>query len=360
MQPGLSLSHFRGKIMNRESEEKKSGQPAQPPSRRKIAVTTLLVLVVCAVAVAFFFWRRAQIYVRTDDAYVHGHIHSISSRVPGTISEVLVTDNESVVKDQLLVRLDPATFEAAVRDSEAALELARNEVAQMQAAVQVAEARLAHARATLNQAEVDLRRAEELARSGIASKEAHDKATTSKRVSEAAVRAAQEELQRARAALGSVEGMHPLVLKRQAELDEARLNLQYTEIRSPSEGYITRKSAEVGNRIQPGQPLMSVVPLDDIWIVANYKETQLERIKVGQPVEIEVDTYPGVKIKGRVESIMAGTGAVFSLFPPENATGNFVKVVQRVPVKIVLEDYPNPHVLRVGMSVVPTVDTTKD
>jgi membrane fusion protein (multidrug efflux system) len=103
---------------------------------------------------------------------------------------------------------------------------------------------------------------------------------------------------------------------------------------------------------------MSVVPLDDLWIVANYKETQLERVRVGQPVEIKVDTYPGLKLKGRVESIMAGTGAVFSLFPPENATGNFVKVVQRIPVKIALDELPNPHVLRVGMSVIPTIDTT--
>ncbi|MBI5115164.1 HlyD family secretion protein, partial [Candidatus Poribacteria bacterium] len=155
-------------------------------------------------------------------------------------------------------------------------------------------------------------------------------------------------------------GVHPLIMKRQAELDRARLNLSYTEIYAPVKGNVTRKTVEVGNNIDAGfPPLMMIVPLEGLTITANYKETQLKRVKVGQPVEIEVDTYPGVKLKGRVESIMAGTGAVFSLFPPENATGNFVKVVQRIPVKIVLEERANPDVLRVGMSVTPTIDTTR-
>jgi len=154
-------------------------------------------------------------------------------------------------------------------------------------------------------------------------------------------------------------GVHPLILQRQAQLEQATLNLEYTDVHAPVKGYITRKSAEVGNKVQPAQPLMSLVPLEDVWIEANYKETQLKRVKVGQPVEIDVDTYPGTKFKGRVQSIMAGTGAVFSLFPPENATGNFVKVVQRIPVKIVLDPTTDPnHVLRVGMSVRPIIDTT--
>ncbi|GAB4337111.1 MAG: HlyD family secretion protein [Candidatus Abyssubacteria bacterium] len=323
-------------------------------------MTILVVLVCMALVVTVYFWRRAQIYVSTDDAYVHGHIHVVSARVAGVVTEVLVDDNQQVEEGQLLVRLDPEPFEVSVRDAEAALELARNEVAQMRAAVEAAQARLALARATLHQAERDLTRAETLVRDGVASKEALDKALTNRDVAAAGVKAAQEELRRAQAALGTTgpDGVHPLIKKRQAELAQAKLNLSYTEIFSPARGHVTRKTVEVGNRIQPGQPLMSVVPLDDLWVVANYKETQLERVKVGQPVEIEVDTYPGLTLTGRVESIMAGTGAVFSLFPPENATGNFVKVVQRIPVKIVLDESSNPHVLRVGMSVVPTIDTT--
>jgi len=146
------------------------------------------------------------------------------------------------------------------------------------------------------------------------------------------------------------------ISQREAQVKAAELNRGYTRILSPADGYVTRKSVELGNQIQPAQPLMAVVPLDTIWVVANYKETQLEKVRPGQKVEIEVDTYPDKTFKGKVESIMAGTGAIFSLFPPENATGNYVKVVQRIPVKIVLEEGTDPnHVLRVGMSVQPTI-----
>ncbi|MBI4831143.1 MAG: HlyD family secretion protein [Candidatus Lindowbacteria bacterium] len=374
-----------------ENEEKATNQQRLMNPKR-VAVVILLLLAVVGVSVAYYFWHRSQIYVTTDDAHVNGHIHTISSRVSGTVAQVDAEDNQLVEQGQPLVKLDPATFEADVRDAEAALELARNEVAQMKAAVKAAAARLENAKAALKQTRIDLERAENLTKDGIAPREMLDKARTGYDAAAAGVRTANEELRRAQAALGDTiigerrkakgerdgaayaageagkrengekdkaEGVHPLILKRRAELEQVKLSLSYTEIYAPVKGNVTRKTVEVGNRIQPGQPLMMVVPLNDIWVVANYKETQLKRVKVGQPVEIEVDTYPGVKLNGRVESIMAGTGAVFSLFPPENATGNFVKVVQRIPVKIVLEETPNPHVLRVGMSVIPTIDTTK-
>jgi membrane fusion protein (multidrug efflux system) len=145
--------------------------------------------------------------------------------------------------------------------------------------------------------------------------------------------------------------------KRQA-LALASLMQGYTKIYAPSDGYITKKNVEVGNQVQGGQPLMALVPLHDVWIVANYKETQLTNVRPGQKVEIKVDMYPGKAFSGTVDSIMAGTGSVFSLFPPENATGNYVKVVQRIPVKIVFDAGQDPHhLLRPGMSVVPTVIT---
>jgi membrane fusion protein, multidrug efflux system len=146
------------------------------------------------------------------------------------------------------------------------------------------------------------------------------------------------------------------VKQKQEALEADRLKKSYTLIYAPSSGYVTKKSVEVGNQIQAGQPLMAIVPLADVWIIANYKETQLEGVKPGQKVVIEVDSYPGKKFSGKVESIMAGTGAAFSLFPPENATGNYVKVVQRVPVKIILDAGTDPNkLLRVGMSVEPTI-----
>jgi len=150
------------------------------------------------------------------------------------------------------------------------------------------------------------------------------------------------------------------IKQKEALLEAAQLNYGYTKIYAPADGYVTKKSVELGNQIQAGQPLMAVVDLTDIYVVANYKETQIERVKPGQKVKIKVDTYPGKVFDGKVESIMAGTGAVFSLFPPENATGNYVKVVQRIPVKIVLDKgADSEHVLRVGMSVVPTIIVEK-
>jgi membrane fusion protein (multidrug efflux system) len=347
-----------------EPDEKKPNSrnsDAQPKKSRRLAIAILAVLVIGGIAVTYYFWHKAQIFVSTDDAFVEGHIHFISSRVEGTVMNVAVESNQSVDEGQLLVELDRTPFEVAVRDAEAALELAVTEVNQLRARVTAAEARLSLSKATLEQAEVDLRRIQSLVNEAVAPQDDLDRAATAREVAAAGVKAAAEEVRRARAALGpaSKDEIHPLIKKRQAELDRDRLDLSYTSIYAPAAGYVTRKSVEVGNRIQPSQPLMSVVPLDDTWIVANYKETQMKRVRVGQPVEIDIDTYPGLKLEGRVESIMAGTGAVFSLFPPENATGNFVKVVQRIPVKIVLDEKPgSEHILRVGMSVITTIDTT--
>ena len=351
--------------MAKENDEKTGNSQSNnnQKTRKRFAVTILLLLVLAAISLTYYFWRQAQIYVTTDGAYVDGHIHMVSSRVPGTVDEVAVESNELVERGELLVELDPAIYELNVRDAEAVMEMARNDVDQLKAAVQAADAHLSHAKATLEQAELDLHRVQSLVKANVASKEELDKILTSREVAAAGVKAAIEELHKARAALGTApEGtIHPLIRKKQAELEQAKLNLSYTKICSPANGHVTRKSVEVGNRVQPGQPLLSIVPLDDVWVVANYKETQLSRVKAGQPVDITVDTYPGLKLKGKVESIMAGTGAVFSLFPPENATGNFVKVVQRIPVKIVLEERQNPaSTLRVGMSVMTTIDTTTE
>jgi membrane fusion protein (multidrug efflux system) len=146
------------------------------------------------------------------------------------------------------------------------------------------------------------------------------------------------------------------VRQKESALAEAKLYQGYAEVVAPSDGYATRKNVEAGQVVSPGQPLLAVAALSDVWVVANYKETQIEKIRPGHPVSIRVDTYPGKEFKGKVESMMAGTGSAFSLFPPENATGNYVKVVQRVPVKIVLEKGEDPErLLRIGMSVVPTV-----
>ncbi len=178
---------------------------------------------------------------------------------------------------------------------------------------------------------------------------------------QADVQAADTAPQQVAASRARVQSLQANVLRKQADLDQAQLNLDYTVVKAPVSGTVSRRSVETGEIVQAGQPLMAVVPLNEVWVIANFKESQLENMHPGQPAEIEVDAYGGRKYKGRVQSISAATGARFSLLPPENATGNYVKVVQRVPVKIVFDEGQDPdHLLRPGMSVVPTVNTNEE
>jgi membrane fusion protein (multidrug efflux system) len=223
-------------------------------------------------------------------------------------------------------------------------------------------------KSNLEQAELDLRRAEGLFKKEAMSKERYEKTMTAYKVALSQVRAAEEGLKSVASGVetqkatitqneASKISQASVIKQKEAALEAAKLNAGYTKIYAPIDGYITKKSVEIGNQVQIGQPLMAVVDLvEDVHVVANYKETQLEKVRPGQKVEIKVDTYPGKTFKGKVDSIMAGTGSTFSLFPPENATGNYVKVVQRIPVKIVLDQNTDPeHILRIGMSVEPTI-----
>jgi membrane fusion protein (multidrug efflux system) len=249
----------------------------------------------------------------------------------------------------------------------AKIEAAKKQVAEMNAMVQTAKANLELQEANLAQAEMDIRRAETLYKKDALSRERYEKTTTGYKVALAQVKASAEQVKQAETALetqkavvrqaeASRASQVSVIKQKEAVLETAQLNYGYTKISAPIDGYVTKKAVELGNQIKEGQPLMAVVPLDDIYITANYKETQLEKVRPGHKVEIKVDTYPGKTLKGKVESIMAGTGAVFSLFPPENATGNYVKVVQRIPVKIILDKGTDPDsVLRIGMSVEPTI-----
>jgi membrane fusion protein, multidrug efflux system len=251
--------------------------------------------------------------IGTDDAYITGRIHNIAPKIPGTIKAVHVEDNQSVKKGDVLVDIDPVDYELKVNES--------------RAVVGVREA-------TFDQAARDKKRAEALYKDKVFSKERYENTSTAYSLAKAQLKAAY------------------------AQLKIAQRNLEYTKIYSPSDGYVTSKAAEEGNQVQPGQPLLAVVALDDIWIVANYKETQLKNVRKGQRVQIKVDTYSSKVFMGRVDSIMAGTGAAFSLFPPENALGNYVKVVQRIPVKIVFDKTTDrDQALRIGMSCIPTIIT---
>jgi len=238
--------------------------------------------------------------------------------------------------------------------------VAENETGGEYLKVEAARAALQSARARHDQSVLDHERGEKLFAREVIAKEQLDRLKTARRVAESQLKESEENLKRtqAEAGLGGPTGGRAKVLERKALLSEAQLQLSYTKIYAARDGYITRKALEPGANIQVGQALMALVPLQDAWITANYKERQITHIQPGQKVEFRVDAYPGRTFSGRVDSIMAGTGAAFSLLPPENATGNYVKVVQRIPVKISIDNSSDPeHLLRVGMSVVPTVVT---
>jgi membrane fusion protein (multidrug efflux system) len=350
--------------------------------RKKILAAIIFsIIAVVGLIVVYFYVQYKNTHITTDDAFVDGHIHTVAAKVSGTVKAVYVDDNQFIKAGDLLVEIDPVDYDVKVNEAasglsaenaklsemDARIESAKKQLAERRAAAEAARADLELQEANLRQAELDIRRAETLYKKDVVSKERYEKTTTQYNVTLAEVKAAQEQLKQAEKAAETQQAMVKqaaaartsqlsLIQEKEAVLRAARLNYGYTKISAPSDGYITKKSVEGGNQIQAGQPLMAVVPLNDLWITANYKETELERVRPGQRVEIKVDTYPGEKLKGSVDSIMSGSGAVFSLFPPENATGNYVKVVQRVPVKIVLnKDADRQHILRVGMSVEPTV-----
>jgi len=263
-----------------------------------------------AVILILMLLRHALCYVSTDDAFIEGHVVPISPRVSSYIAKVPVNDNQEVKAGDLLVELDPNDYQ--VRST-------------------MAKAQLEAALAEAEQARTDVERYQALSETDEISKQQLDRAVL-----------------RAKTADAKVDQARAMV--RQTDLD-----ISYTKVLAPADGHVSKKSAEEGAFVQPGQVLMAIVP-DEKWVVANFKETQLTHLRPGQPVEIRIDTYPGKKFRGRVDSIQRGTGASFSLLPPENATGNFVKVVQRVPVKIVFEKPPEKkYPLAVGMSVVPEV-----
>jgi len=329
---------------------------------RKRAGIILVVVILVGLGMGIHWFIRSRTLITTDNAFVDASIYPISSRIPGTVATVHVKDNQPVRKGDILLELDPTDYEIRVRMAAADLDMARNETSGDYAQVEAARAMVSHAKARLDQSELDLKRGSALFAREVIPREQLDRLETARKVAAAQLREAEEGLRKAEAQLGLAGngGKEARVAQREAKLREAQLNLSYTRITSPANGYVTRKSVEPGTTIQAGQPLMAVVPLDEVWITANYKESQITHMKPGQKVTFTVDAYPSMSFKGRVESIMAGTGAAFSLLPPENATGNYVKVVQRVPVKIVVDSGSDPqHLLRVGMSVIPTVDVER-
>ncbi len=331
---------------------------------RRALLGVVIVVIAIAAVPGYRYYRYFESHVSTDDAYVDGTVALVSSRVGGTVAAVYVEDNWTVKGGQVLITLDPRDFQVRVQQARAQLDRARQTVDQLYAGVAAAQAGLTLAESQLKQARIDFDRAKQLKEQGVASTAFYDQATTGLKVSLAEEALAKHQLAQAEAALGGPTEDHarydrPVVRQAEAALQAAKLDLDYTKIIAPFDGIVVHKTAHAGNRAQVGEPLMAIVPIHRLYVTANFKETQLTDVRVGQNAEIAADIYPGYVYRGHVDSISMGTGAAFSLLPPENATGNWVKVVQRVPVKIVFDSpIPQDKPLRLGLSVEASIDVS--
>ena len=284
---------------------------------------------------AYRWWDYNRTWVRTDNAYVATHIHQVSSRVAGTVTEVLVEENQMVEAGKVMARLDARDFEVKRQQGLAQVAQAQAQLQQAKAQIAQARAQVAREQAQTTKAKQDFDRAKALFRgtAGAISRQEFDAAQAGADAAEAALLAAEAALESTSALAVAAQAQEKVA---QANLKETELQLSYTEILSPAAGRIGKKNLETGNRVQPGQALLALVQ-PEVWVAANFKETQLAHLKPGQPVRLRVDAFPGRVFKGHVESLAPASGAQFALLPPDNATGNFTKIVQRVPVKITFD-----------------------
>ena len=350
--------------------------PAAPSQRRKILLTVLGALALLGLIWVVRTVLYARVHETTDDAQVDGHIVPVIAKVSGFVAAVLVGDNDSVHAGQVLVRLDSAEYVVKLSQADADLAAARavaggrgsigaagSDVAAAYGQRSAADAQLDAARANLTKANADLVRLKELVAKQIVSAQQLDAAQATADAAAAQVRALEKQADAAGAriagAQAGVKMADARVAAAAAARDNAALQLSYATMMSPVAGTIAKKLVEVGQLVQAGQQVMSVVADTGVWVTANFKETQLADMKVGQPVDVHVDAYGGAVATGQVESLSGATGARFALLPPDNATGNFTKVVQRVPVRIRITQGLGPaRPLRPGMSVTASVRTT--
>lgn len=311
---------------------------ARASARRRVLRGVLAGLVVAAGALVAHRVVVAGRVEWTNDAFVDGRVASVGARVAGHVLSVEIEENVRVKQGDVLVRLDPADFAARASMARADLDVARNRMLAAQAAVAVAEAEGLAAAAERDRAAREAARIEALHAKGAASRQALDAALSARDATQARVRALASRAEAERAVLGN----DAPVRQAEAALQAAELALSYTTIVAPVDGVVGRKNVETGSWVVPGQPLLAITEDGESWVTANFKETQIGAMRQGAPVEIHVDAYPDVVWRGHVESVAPATGATFALLPPDNATGNFTKVVQRVPVRIAL-DGPEPE-----------------
>ncbi|WP_207884282.1 HlyD family secretion protein [Pseudomonas sp. 30_B] len=334
--------------------------PAQLQRRLTVFLVILVVVSLAFLARWYFIGRFVE---TTDNAYVQGEITRIASQLGARVDEVLVQDNQHVEKGQLLVKLEADDFKLALERAkatlatrEAELEQARSKLKGQSSNIAASEADVNASQATLGRAEVDLGRAQALRGPGYVSEERVTTLTADSRVARSQVAKAQADLQAQRVQRDTlstdVQRLQAQIESARTDVAQAELNLARTEIRAPVTGLVGQRNARIGQYVQVGTQLLSLVPDDGIWIQANFKETQIGKMRPGQKARLVFDSFPDTPIDGEVQSLFAASGAQFSLLPPDNATGNFTKVVQRIPVKITfVDDNPLKGLIRPGMSV---------
>ncbi|WP_126227623.1 HlyD family secretion protein [Burkholderia ambifaria] len=331
-----------------------SAQPQNNGKRKRMMTLLIAVIVIAAIAYGLYYFLVARFHEETDDAYVNGNVVQITPQITGTVIAVKADDTQTVKAGDPLVVLDPADSQVALQQAEANLAQTVRQVRGLFVNDDQYRAQVALRQSDLSKAQDDLRRRVAVAQSGAVSQEEISHARDAVRAAQASVDAAQQQLASNRALTANTTiASHPNVMAAAAKVRDAYLANARNVLPAPVTGYVAKRSVQVGQRVSPGNPLMSVVPLNAVWVDANFKEVQLKHMRIGQPVELTADIYGSSAVyHGKVVGFSAGTGSAFSLLPAQNATGNWIKVVQRLPVRIEIDPKElEKHPLRIGLSM---------
>ncbi|KGI76724.1 EmrA/EmrK family multidrug efflux transporter periplasmic adaptor subunit [Oleiagrimonas soli] len=347
-------------MSNEQNTAETKNAEASKKGRRGFLLRALLIVIVLA-AIGWTLWYvfEGRWYADTDDAYVNGNVVQITPRVPGTVVSIGADDGDLVHAGQVLVKLDPSDAEVQLDAAEANLARTVRQVRGLYSSVEGAQADMKARQVALDKARADYKRRENLAKTGAISSEELAHARDALDAAQSALNASEQQYNSNKVLVDdTVVASHPDVKAASAKLRAAYLDVARTTLVAPVTGYVAKRTVQVGQRVQPSLPLMAVVPLHQVWVDANFKETQLDKMRLGQPVELESDLYGSdVAFHGKVVSLGIGTGSAFSLLPAQNATGNWIKIVQRIPVRISLDPQDvAKHPLRIGLSMTASVN----
>ncbi|RVU35912.1 HlyD family secretion protein [Hwanghaeella grinnelliae] len=339
-------------------------KPIRRFMRRTTRALLLLAVPICVVLAGAYWYMTSGQYISTENAYVKSEIITISPSIDGRVVDVLVSDNEHVKRGDVLFRLNARPHQIAVDQAEAKLDGARQEIARRRAEFRQVQAEIEEANERVAYFNSEFERQQALASRGVATRVSLDDAQFELMTAKQAVNTLRQKSQTVLASLGgdplkAVE-LHPLYMEAEAELHQAQLKLEFTEISAPHDGIVSQMRLQSGEWVEEGDPVFGIISTEGIWVEANLKETKLTHMREGQPVEVEIDAFPGVVWPATIGSISPATGAEFAVLPPQNASGNWVKVVQRLPVRIEILEFGDRPALRAGMTATITVDTEQD